>query len=246
MIDDAGVAGLAISALVSRVAIDPGALDARIDALVVGTHAVRIEDVLVAPAVLDRLKTGIVAMLTEHHRDQPLSEGVPREEARERLFGRGHAMVFERALVELVATGRIAARDRLALVSHRVSLSPEEERARAALESTFRDAGLRPPDAGSLAPAIGVAPAVADRMIKLLQRQKVLVKVDELLFHEEALKQLKRDVTALKVSEGPNARVDVGMFKERFAVTRKYAIPLLGYLDRERVTRRVGDARVVL
>src|SRR2546426_4870388 len=81
---------------------------------------------------------------------------------------------------------------------------------------------------------------------KLLQRQKVLVKVDELLFHEEALKQLKRDVTALKVSEGPNARVDVGMFKERFAVTRKYAIPLLGYLDRERVTRRVGDARVVL
>src|SRR5712691_11914470 len=80
MIDDAGVAGLAISALVSRAAIDPGAVDARIAALVAGTHAVRIEDVLVAPAVLDRLKAGIVEMLTEHHRDQPLSDGVPREE----------------------------------------------------------------------------------------------------------------------------------------------------------------------
>ena len=246
MIEDAGDAGLAISALVSRAAIDPGALDARIDALVAAAHAVRIEDVMVRPTVLDRLKTAIVAMLGEHHRDQPLSEGMPRGEARERSFGRGHPLVFERAVAELAAAGRIAARDRLALVSHRVSLSPEEERARAALERAFRDGGLRPPDAGSLLPAIGVAPAVADRMVKLLQRQKVLVKVDELLFHEEALRELKRDVTALKVSGGPNARIDVGTFKERFGITRKFAIPLLGYLDRERVTRRVGDARVLL
>ena len=43
-----------------------------------------------------------------------------------------------------------------------------------------------------------------------------------------------------------NARVDVPAFKERYGITRKYAIPLLEYLDRERITRRVGDARVVL
>ncbi len=36
------------------------------------------------------------------------------------------------------------------------------------------------------------------------------------------------------------------MFKERFGVTRKFAIPLLEYLDRERVTRRVGESRVIL
>ena len=153
--------------------------------------------------------------------------------------------MFERAVAELVAAGSIAARDRLALVSHRVSLSPEEELARVALERAFRDAGLRPPDAQSLAPTIGVAPAVSDRTVKLLQRQRVLVKVDELLFHEEALKQLKSDVTALKV-HGADARIDVATFKERFGITRKYAIPLLGYLDRERVTRRVGDTRIVL
>jgi selenocysteine-specific elongation factor len=38
----------------------------------------------------------------------------------------------------------------------------------------------------------------------------------------------------------------VSTFKERFGITRKYAIPLLEYLDRERVTRRMGDARLVL
>jgi selenocysteine-specific elongation factor len=73
----------------------------------------------------------------------------------------------------------------------------------------------------------------------------VLVKVDTLLFHEEVLKRLKQDVAALK-SSGADARLDVAAFKQRFGVTRKFAIPLLEYLDRERVTRRVGESRVVL
>ena len=70
--------------------------------------------------------------------------------------------------------------------------------------------------------------------------------MDVLLFHDEALKQLKADVAALKTSAGAAARIDVATFKERFGVTRKFAIPLLEYLDRERVTRRVGDSRIVL
>ena len=53
-------------------------------------------------------------------------------------------------------------------------------------------------------------------------------------------------MAALKASAGAGARIDVATFKERFGVTRKYAIPLLEYLDRERVTRRVGESRVVL
>jgi selenocysteine-specific elongation factor len=85
-----------------------------------------------------------------------------------------------------------------------------------------------------------------DRIAKLLVRQKILVKVDALLFHAEALAQLKIEVRGLKESAGGNAKVDVAAFKARYGITRKYAIPLLEYLDRERVTRRVGDARVVL
>jgi selenocysteine-specific elongation factor len=46
--------------------------------------------------------------------------------------------------------------------------------------------------------------------------------------------------------KGTAAKVDVAAFKERYGVSRKYAIPLLEWLDRERVTRRTGDARVVL
>jgi selenocysteine-specific elongation factor len=83
-------------------------------------------------------------------------------------------------------------------------------------------------------------------MVKLLLRQKRLVKIDALVFHDDALKQLKADLATLRGSAGTGTRIDVATFKDRFGVSRKFAIPLLEYLDRERVTRRVGESRVIL
>jgi selenocysteine-specific elongation factor len=163
-----------------------------------------------------------------------------------RLFGRGHPAVFDRVLEDLIVARLIVGRDRLALVSHHVECSPDVAHAREAIERAFRDAGLAPPNPASLASVSGVPPGVVDQVVKLLQRQKVLVKVDTLVFHDETLRRLKQDIGAMKASAGANARIDVQTFKERFGVTRKFAIPLLEYLDRERVTRRVGDARLIL
>ena len=67
--------------------------------------------------------------------------------------------------------------------------------------------------------------------------------LDTLIFHPAALDTLKGEIRQLK---GSTARVDVASFKERYGITRKYAIPLLEYLDRERVTKRVGESRIVL
>jgi selenocysteine-specific elongation factor len=81
--------------------------------------------------------------------------------------------------------------------------------------------------------------------VALLVRQKRLVRVEGLLFHADSLARLKTEMLALKAERG-QAHVDVATFKERYGLSRKYAIPLLEYLDRERVTRRMGDTRVVL
>jgi len=246
MLDDAGAAALPIDALTSRAAVDPTAVDGRVRALVDGKLAVRAGDRLVASTIYAALEDAIVAALTAHHKKQPLSEGVPREELREQVFARGSAAVFDLALDRLALAKVIAARDRVALATHTLALTPEEERARAAIERAYRDGGLTPPDAAALAATTGAAAPLVDRMVKLLQRQKVLVRVDTLIFHDDALKQLKVDVGALKSAGTAAARIDVAAFKERFGVTRKFAIPLLEYLDRERVTRRMGETRVVL
>jgi len=246
MIDGAGAAGLAVAALVSRVGVEPGLIAARVDALVSRGQAVPAGDVLVAPALVDRLSAALIALLRAHHAAQPLSEGLPREEARERVLAHGHPALFDRLIDDLARAGTIAGRDRLALASHRVALSPEETRALAAIESAFRAAGLKPPDSAAAAHDAAVPPAVADRVLKLLLRQKVLVKLEGLLFHADALDRLRADVAALKAAAGNGARLDVAAFKDRFGVSRKFAIPLLEYLDRERVTRRVGESRLIL
>ena len=84
----------------------------------------------------------------------------------------------------------------------------------------------------------------SQKIVTLLLRDRVLVKISEdLVFHHSALENLKRAVIALK----PNTpKIDVARFKQLTGVSRKYAIPLLEYLDRERVTLRVGDERAIL
>jgi len=245
MLDDVGPAGLSMDAVISRAGVEPGQVASRVGALVGSQHAVRASNAIVAAAVAARLKEAVLAALADHHRAQPMSEGPPREELREHVFAHGNDAVFDVVLAELAAANRIVVRDRVALASHKLALTPEEDRARTAIERAFRESGLKPPDVATVAAAAGVPAPVADRVVKLLQRQKVLVKIDVLFFHDEALKQLKADVAAMKAAGGTTT-IDVATFKERFGVTRKFAIPLLEYLDRERVTRRVGEARVVL
>jgi selenocysteine-specific elongation factor len=244
LVAEAGAAGFPTASLVSRAGLAPEAVGVVVDRLASAGAAVRAADVLLAPAVLDALASGVLKRLEDHHGAEPLSEGMPREEVRERVFARAGEGVFDAVIARLQQAGSITGRERLALASHRVSLTPEEEQARQLIELAFRNGGLRPPDMREVAEAGGIRDAVMDRVTRLLVRQKVLARLDAMLFHQQALDGLKRDMAAFKQSApAGRAEIDVGMFKERYGLTRKHAIPLLEYLDRERLTRRVGDVR---
>jgi selenocysteine-specific elongation factor len=193
--------------------------------------------------LLERAAEDLLATLKAHHAADPLSEGMHREEARERLMPRAPVPVFDAVIEPLAVSGRIASRERLSLGGHTVSLSPEEHRVRDALVRLFADSGLAPPDQAAARSAVGGDPRVVDRILALLVRQRTLVKIDNLLFHTDRLEGLKEDLRSLKTS---GLKLDVGTFKERYGVSRKFAIPLLEYLDRERVTRRVGESRVLI
>ena len=84
----------------------------------------------------------------------------------------------------------------------------------------------------------------AQKIVTLLLRDRILIKVsEELVFHQRALEELRQKLAALKAN---TPKIDVARFKDLTGVSRKYAIPLLEYLDRERVTKRVGNERVIL
>jgi selenocysteine-specific elongation factor len=247
MVDERGASGLPVRALVTRAGLDPAGIETVIDRLTRAGATTRVGEILVPPRALEQLGRMVLLRLGEHHLKMPLSDGLPREELRERIFAKAGEGVFEHVLDGLRTARQISGRERLALASHHVSLSPDEERAREACEAAFRDAGLRPPDPKDVAAAHAISDDVMDRVVKLLVRQKTLVRLDTVYFHQSALEALKQDMRALKGGDAPEAgRIDVGMFKARYGVSRKYAIPLLEFLDRERITRRVGEARTLI
>ena len=247
MVVSADRAGIPVSAMTSRAGVSPSRLSSVLDAMIKTARITRAGDRLVSAEVLERGGKKLIELVTAFHKANPLSEGLPREEAREKVLARTDPAIFDLLTDRLIAQKKLSGRDRLALPTHRVSVSGDDARVKTALVEAYRAGGLKPPDAAALAEACKSQPAVIDKMTQLLTREKVLVRVDTLLFHSDALEQLKRDVTALK-GGAPDGRatVDVAAFKDRYGISRKFAIPLLEFLDRERVTRRTGDVRLVL
>jgi selenocysteine-specific elongation factor len=244
-VEEAGAAGFPTASLVSRAGLTPAEASTATTRRELSGHVETIGERLFATRWRGDLRRRLLDRLAEHHRAQPLSEGWPREEARESLEPHAAGALVDRVLADAIAEGLVVGTDRLALRGRGVTLSAEESAARERLERCYLEAGLTPPDTVSVARQVGVDTGLAERMVSLLVRQKALVRLDVLMFHREALARLKQDVMALKIS-GEQATVDVASFKERFGLTRKYAIPLLEFLDRERVTRRQGDARIIL
>jgi selenocysteine-specific elongation factor len=243
-VEEAGPRGIALNDLVARAGAGTTAGRAAIDRLPASPDVWVVDDRVLMRSWAATLAGRVLAAVDAHHQAQLLSDGIPREELRERVLGDAHASVAAAVIDALTASGTLKGRDRIARAAHGEVVSAEDEAARARLVEAYRAGGLTPPDAARVAAATGLGPARITAMTQLLVRQQVLVKVDAFVFHRDVLDRLKAEVRALRATG--EAAVDVASFKERYGLTRKFAIPLLEYLDRERVTRRVGERRVVL
>ncbi|HEY0172965.1 MAG TPA: selenocysteine-specific translation elongation factor [Pyrinomonadaceae bacterium] len=212
---------------------------------------VEAEGVLAAGGVFRGLVSAAVEEVEAHHRREPLSRGIARETLRERVFSRAAPELFRAALKRAEAEGALVSeRELVRTVGHSLDLSPEDAALRDRLESIYREAGLEAPALEDAFARAGGASAKREHLRKLLQLlldSGALVRVKEdLLFHRESLARLAAALRAYADAHAPDRLIDVAGFKELSGVSRKYAIPLLEYFDRERVTRRAGDRRLIL
>jgi selenocysteine-specific elongation factor len=206
-------------------------------------RAVRLRHRVVDAGVMSGVEASLQKALERFHDEQPLDEGMPREALREIAAPGAPGELFDAVVNALMDRRVIAGTERLRLQSRVVTLDPETTRARAEVERILIEAALTPPDTAALASAARLAPAKADQVIHLLVRERRLVRVGPLLFHANALGKLREDIAAMKPG---TPEIGVATFKERYGLSRKFAIPLLEWLDRERVTRRVGERRIIL
>jgi selenocysteine-specific elongation factor len=182
----------------------------------------------------------LLRVVREFHQENPLLPGIPKQDLRGRELPDSPPFLIDAILAQ---EKQIAAEgENVRLASHKVVLKRDEEQARTAIERAFEQAGLAVPALPDVLAKSGVEAARARSLLQILLREKRLIRVsDDLVFHHTAMEKLRATLAARQA-----AHFNVGAFKDWTGISRKYAIPLLEYLDRERVTRRDGDERVVL
>jgi len=204
---------------------------------------VRCDQILIAPAAYEEAKANSLQALKKFHDANPLVAGMSKEELRDRVnLG---PEVFYSVLEKSAEEKKLEVIGELVHLSGRgVVMKDEEAESKKIIEQAFASAGLKVPSLKEVLAGLKVDRLRAQKIVTLLLRDKILIKIsEELVFHQSALIDLRHKIAALKATA---PKIDVARFKDMTGVSRKYAIPLLEYLDRERVTRRVGDERLIL
>jgi selenocysteine-specific elongation factor len=236
-----GARGLAIAEAVARTGWPAQQV---ISGASASPEIVRIGDILIFKPALDQVRKDLISALEAFHKHNPLVAGMSKEELRGR-FSEVTPGVFDSVFDEAVRAKKIdLAGELVRLAGRSVVMKDEEAESKKVIEDAFASAGLKVPALKDVLAGLKVDKARAQKIVTLLLRDKVLVKIsDDLIFHRDAMLDLRRRMAAEKAK---SPKLDVARFKDLTGVSRKYAIPLLEYLDREHVTRRVGDARVIL
>jgi selenocysteine-specific elongation factor len=237
--------GISLEALVAETGMRPEMILKLLGPDLAKRSVLHLGDVLVHGPNLFGLGLFMTSTVTDFHRDNPLVPGISKELLREQTGLSIPKEIFAEALNQLTLEKKLhVAGELVSLAGRSVQMKDEEAESKGIIESAFQKAGLKVPALKEVLAEVKVDKARAQRLVALLLREGTLVKLSEdLVFHRDALGSLKQSMAEQKRSSD---KIDVAKFKDMTGISRKYAIPLLEWLDRERVTRRVGDARVIL
>jgi selenocysteine-specific elongation factor len=200
--------------------------------------------ILVSAPVVKSLEEKSLSMIEAFHRRAPLLKGIPREELREQLFRRFPLEVFRFCLNELVELRKIALEgDVICNYGREVKLPPDAVQLKDDIEQVFQKSGYQPPLLSDLLTKLDADPPEARKIYFWMVEEGLLVKItEELSYHRVTLDEIKQKILG-HFSRGD--KFGVAEFKKLFGLTRKYAIPLLEFLDREKITRRQGNERIL-
>lgn len=242
---EAGAPGLDIQHLVGRLAEPAAVVRASIGRVTSAAPLHNAPDHFVDAEVLGGLANAALERIRQSHDKDPLAKGLSKEELRRRVFAKAHPAVFDTVVARLVSAGKIEeTADLVALKAHRVQLTGPEGAARAAIEAAMAEAGLSGLALQNLHLQLRQDRKICENAVRVLVQERAAERLgDGLLIGRLALDAFRTEARNRFKS---GAKLDVAEVKELTGLSRKYVIPLLEWLDRERVTRRVGAERIVL
>ncbi|MBX7054307.1 MAG: selenocysteine-specific translation elongation factor [Pyrinomonadaceae bacterium] len=249
-VDRSGRTGTDSGELQARTGLRPRVLAELLDELSAAGRVVNADEQYVSAAAFDRLCGGVIDELGRFHKSDPLARGMPLDVLRDLAFKGVSPAVSRTVLAKLELDGMISApADVVRLAGHSSDLSPAEKAASETISAAYRNAGLDVPRLEEVlneAVAHGCSPEAARKLLRLKLDSGEIVKVTDEFYFASAIVDGLAAKLRRHAAETGNSLLDVAQFKEIAGISRKYAIPLLEYFDRTRVTRRAADKRIIL
>jgi selenocysteine-specific elongation factor len=249
LVEEASPRPLPLTALAARFPIAASELARAADRLVQKGELARLKAAgLILPSDRKKLANAARALVTEHHRTAPLDRGMPLATLRARLAERAGEAAADEAM-------RAASEETQDLAGHPIVIEGDIARASAfgaarASEDAggivglaaraLRDAALKGVTENQMKEATGASPKEVKALLSKLVRDKLAFHAGELWFSRAAFDELVARVRAHLAASG---KLTIAEFKEMTGMGRKQSIVLLEQLEREGVTRRVGDDR---
>ena len=195
--------------------------------------------------IAEKIKTMLVDHLLAYHKKNPLQAGLAKEELRTSLGRKVDLKVFNYCINDLIKKSIIVQEDStVRMAGHEVALKADEEQLRKELSEWYRQRGLSTPTIKETMERFTEYPSrLVKDVVDLQLRDGKLLKISESLYYE---KEIIEPLIA-KVIEymEKNGEIDAPAFKELTGLTRKFSIPILEYLDRIKMTMRIGDKRIL-
>ena len=239
-IKKAGVNGLAITALEGWINADVPAIQDAVKALEQKGAIVQHESILIHSDAVNASRAGIDKILKTFHKQNPLKTGMPKEEVRAQL------KIDQKIFNALTApmNNVVMDKDLMRLSSFKVLLSEIDKGIETKILNMLEQSGFQPPLKDELLTALKMQPRQLDDILKLMAKQGSLVRINETMYVTKPV--YEKIIDALKDFFSKKKEMTVAEFRDILNTSRKFAVPILEYLDTMRITMRVGDVRKFL
>ena len=242
-----GFSGINLRGLTFRLGVNVKKIREALENLFSSKKAILLdsEDTTVISAYFyNQLEELIGKNLAAYHKENPLQEGISKEQLKETLGRAISAKLFNLALRNLGKQETIVSnKDNVRLAGHQVQLAGDLDSLRHNIARIYSEAGLTPPSLTDVVNDFKDQKAKAQSIIKLMLKDGDLIKIsEELCFSNDVLGKLRDDYKAMLVKDG---KATPATFKDLTGLSRKYIIPLMEYFDVNKLTVRVDDHRIL-
>jgi selenocysteine-specific elongation factor len=243
----AGTEGLNRAQMMILTNLQSGELDALLQKMASRGNALLFDKedrAYVSGGVLAELADDVKGFLADYHSKNPMKEGAGRGELASSAAAGVPDKLFHMLIERMLKQGEIeSSAEAIKLAGHKVSMASDQAKVKEEIAKAYEKGRFTPPNLKDVLADLGVTRKEVQEVLSMLLREGKLVRVTDEIFYDAAAMRALREKVAGYLRE--NGEMGAPEFKELTGLSRKYAIPVMEHLDKEKLTIRVGDKRVL-